>query len=201
MKRDKAIAAIAFASLGLFFLIVESGRRLPYLYSSDALYVRLIVFCFIFAFLAYFSFIYKWSAGSTGAQMVTKNMSKRKIFTLYCKVLISQCFIAGGIAWISIWVSAWGAVLAPGKCISDSYEIASVEARGSRMILVLLKGKDGENLTLRLTRSLGAPPLRPNGRLCIHGKASLFGVSVNQVDPSFCIITSIPVETGHNNQI
>lgn len=186
MINGRAIGIAAFLALAGLFLVVESGRRVAYLYSDNSTFIRVCIFLLVFLIFVYFSLARRWGNKFSRLGPAAKRMNKRSRMMLGCKVLVAQAVMAGLIAWMAVFVSAFGARLVPSEHFMGSYKVVGADLRGSRMISVSLETELGKGAVLRVARTRSLEGIGPGDHMCIFGEKSLLGVSVSKVMQSPC---------------
>src|ERR1035438_4058435 len=97
------VAWLSLATLGLWVVVVSTGTRLPFLYTSFAFGVRaFVLFPILFTCMAYFAIIYRKSNQPTGyVQAMSKWPTKRERVKATFFGILGLILIPGGIAWTS----------------------------------------------------------------------------------------------------
>ena len=183
------VIAIAIILL-VGFALIELGGRQIYMYSSDATSLRLAIFVVMSAATLYLVFIRKTNEGNTSAQQLTGHMLPKAKAIWTAKYVLSTLVFFLALSWATIGWAPWGAKFLQGEDFTNYYNVEEIEGRGSSMFLLSLRGGHGERRWLQISATDLPKTIRPGESICISGKSSLFGVSVNGVEHSRCAIAN-----------
>lgn len=185
-RLNAKIALTVLGMLAVFFMAGWTGFRLEYLYSSNATYVRFALFVAVLLAYLYIALFHRWPDGRNSIEYATGKTSSRNRMLISAKIIVLAIPFWGALAWATIAFSAWGAKLAPGQAFAREYRAEEISARGCCSVLISVVGKDGQQASLRLTKANQAMPIGRRDMLCVYGRNSIFGVSVINVEHSFC---------------
>ncbi|WP_206606458.1 hypothetical protein [Steroidobacter cummioxidans] len=188
---SKRVTVCSFAAAVLWWVLMVTGMRLPYLQTHLAFQLRVFVLFPLFAsVLAYFSFFFRGKLLSSGYELRMGQLATRKdrvkstLWGLFGLVLIS-----GGVAWTSIGFPAWATDLVAKEVYSREYIIESIEVRGgplwSTMYHLRLRrqGAD-ETVMLPLKRMIYEQARWKRGQsVCVHGRSWILGTIIDDVSP------------------
>lgn len=187
---NKISVWLIFGFLALWFLVILTGIRLPYIYTEFAFRIRAyFLFPLLFGTIGYFAFIYRRANGSTGYMQAINRLPtrsekvKQTLWGLFGWVLISS-----GIVWTSVGITAWATHIFSQKHYTNSFQITKIKARSgtgwSRIFdLGLIDKTTDEKVTLRLNRArFEQNHWKVGEEICVKGRKSIFGTIIDFED-------------------
>ena len=185
MKANRRMSILIAVTLLAAFALLETGSRLPYLYTGSAGIKRVTVGVLLFGGFLYWGFVHRWADGRTGLDYAAGRDSNRR-GRVAIKGVLSAVAMCSALAVISLSLSAWAAKLTPGRAFAGDYLVAGKVARGSTMVRIDLTDEHSGEAHAQLWKYAFSPPLKVGSRVCVLGKSWLFGVTISSVKRSAC---------------
>src|SRR6266853_720697 len=185
LGRNRSVFLTCIGVVLLWFVIYESSRRLPYLYTSFAFNIRaFVIFPVLTTLISWFLFIRKWrEGGKTGYQMAMEKLEKRRERIKQTLLsLVGLILVSSTLAWTSIAFSVWATALIASAPFAQRYRVGDIRAVSSFYDVSLTGLSGNQEVALRLTPERMQQRNWATGEIvCVCGRSSIFGTIVESI--------------------